>query len=151
MRNNLPARGLAGIPHSAFTLVEVCLALGLCMLLLGVGALSITGMQDQARLKKSAGEIEAAARRALQEAVSTRRPVILALDGSLGGEGGRVQIRRVGEKTFRSARGGEVWEFSPTGICEPVEIRVTSPAGVIELAFDPLTACAVRKDISVNS
>lgn len=80
-----------------------------------------------------------------------QRLVELALDGGLGGDGGRVQIRRVGDKTFRNARQGETWEFNPTGICEPIEVRITSPAGTIELAFDPLTACAVKKNVIVNS
>lgn len=136
---------------SGFTLIEICIAMGLCMLLLGIGVLSVTGMQDQARLRKTTAEIEGTARRSLQEAVMKQRLVELALDGGLGGEGGRVQIRRVGDKTFRNARQGETWEFSPTGICEPIEVRITSPAGSIELAFDPLTACAVKKNVIVNS
>lgn len=142
-----------GVRHSApgFTLIEICIAMGLCMLILGIGALSITGMQDQAKLKKTASEIELTARKALQEAVMKQRQIELALQGLLGAEGGRVQVKRVGEKAFRNLRRGETWEFSPTGICEPLEVRVTSPAGVIELAFDPLTGCAVKKNVSVNS
>ncbi|MCA1964186.1 MAG: type II secretion system GspH family protein [Prosthecobacter sp.] len=144
--NHGPGKAACG-----FTLIEVCIAMGLCMMILGIGALSITGMQDQARLKKAAAEIERTARQTLQESISTRQLITLALDGTLGQEAGRVQIKRVGDKDFRNARRGEVWEFSPTGICEPIEVRITSPAGVIELAFDPLTACAVRKNVSVKS
>jgi len=137
--------------NAGFTLVEICIAMGLCMLLLGIATLSVTGMQDQARLKRSAADIESTARHTLQEAVMKQRLIELALDGGLGGqEGGRVQIKRLGDKAFRNAKRGEVWEFSPTGICEPLEVRVTSPSGTIELGFDPLTACAVRRSIIVN-
>ena len=141
-----------GLRHSAgFTLVEICIALGLCMLLLGIATLSVTGLQDQARLKRTASEIESTARKTLQEAIMSQRTIELALDGGLGGdEGGRVQIKRLGDKAFRNAKRGEVWEFSPTGICEPLEVRITSASGVIELGFDPLTACAVKKNVSVN-
>ncbi len=137
--------------NAGFTLVEICIAMGLCMLLLGVATLSITGMQDQARLKRTAAELEMKVRQTLQEAVTNQRLIELALDGGLGGEeGGRVQIKRVGDKSFRNAKRGEVWEFSPTGICEPIEIRLTSSSGTIELGFDPLTACAVRRSVIVN-
>jgi hypothetical protein len=88
-------------------------------------------------------------REALFEAVSTQRPVRLALDGGLGGDG-VVQVRRFGERKFREARRGEFWEFSPTGICEPIEVRVESALGEIELAFDPLTGMAKRRGIIVK-
>jgi hypothetical protein len=61
-----------------------------------------------------------------------------------------LQVRRVGENTFRAPKRGETWEFSPTGICEPIEVRMSGPAGVIELAFDPLTACAKHKSIQIR-
>lgn len=143
-------RGFSRIRHSGFTLVEICIAMGLCMLLLGIATLSFTGIQDEARLRRAASEIESTARQTLQEAVMSQRLIELALDGSLGGEGGQVQVKRVGDKAFRKANKGETWEFSPTGICEPIEVRVTNSGGIIELAFDPLTACAVRKNVIVN-
>ena len=121
------------------------------MLLLGIATLSFTGLQDEARLKRSASEIESTVRLTLQQAVMEQRLIALALDGSLGGDGGQVQVKRVGDKAFRKAGKGENWEFSPSGICEPIEVRVTNSGGVIELAFDPLTACAVRKSVIVNS
>ena len=146
-----PGSGL-GFRHSGFTLVEICIALGLCMMLLGIATLSMTGMQDQARLKRTASEIEATARQTLQDAIMQQHTIELALDGGLGGEeGGRVQIKRLGDKAFRNAKRGEVWEFSPTGICEPLEVRITSASGTIELGFDPHTACAVKKNVSVKS
>jgi type II secretory pathway pseudopilin PulG len=144
-------RGFSRVDRSGFTLVEICIAMGLCMLLLGIATLSFTGLQDEARLKRSASEIESTARLTLQQAVMEQRLIALALDGSLGGDGGQVQVKRVGDKAFRKAGKGETWEFSPSGICEPIEVRVTNSGGVIELAFDPLTACAVRKSVIVNS
>ena len=66
--------------------------MGLCMLLLGIATLSFTGLQDEARLKRSASEIESTARLTLQQAVMEQRLIALALDGSLGGDGGQVQV-----------------------------------------------------------
>jgi hypothetical protein len=74
----------------------------------------------------------------------------LALDGGLG-LGGNVEIKRHGETKFRYAKQGEFWEFSPTGVCEPIELRITNEYGVIELGFDPLTGCARKRNLMVKS
>ena len=128
----------------AFTLLEVIVAMSIGLIVLGVSVLSISGVQDDNRLRRVATDIEGTVREALFEAVSTQRPVRLALDGGLGGEGS-VMVRRYGEKKFREARQGEFWEFSPTGSCEPIEVRVQHELGEVELAFDPLTGLAMRR------
>jgi type II secretory pathway pseudopilin PulG len=135
---------------AGFTILEVCIAMTIGLLLIGVATLGITGVQDQARLKDRAADIESTVRGALLDAISKHQSVQLALDGGLGA-GGNVEVKRYGETKFRHAKPGEYWEFSPTGVCEPIEIRVTSPGGVIELGFDPLTGCARKRNIIVNS
>ncbi len=135
----------------AFTLLEVIIAMSIGVVILGVSVLGISGVQDENRLRRTATDIETTARAALFDAVSNQRPVRLALDGGLAGHsGGAVFVRRYGEPKFREARRGEFWEFSPTGICEPIEVRVVSSLGEIELAFDPLTAMAKRRGIIVK-
>lgn len=141
---------LRGIRHSAFTLVEICIAMALSMLLLGIATFAISGLQDEARLKRTASQMETTARQSLQQAVMDQRLIEVVLEaGSFGGDG-RLQVKRLGEKTFRNPSRGEVWEFSPTGVCEPLEVRLSNSCGVIELGFDPLTGCAVRKSVIVN-
>lgn len=144
----------SGRRRAGFTLVEVIVALSIAMLVIGVAALSITGVNDENKLRRSASRIELTAREALLEAVSTCRPVVLGLDGNLAGSedavAGSIEVKRYGEKEFRAARKGEIWEFSPTGLCEPIEIRITNATGTIELGFDPLTGCARRKSITVH-
>ncbi|HCN29270.1 MAG TPA: hypothetical protein DIT64_11080 [Verrucomicrobiales bacterium] len=133
----------------AFTLLEVCLALTLATLIFGVAVLGISGVQAEAGLKRSASQIETTARESLLRAVTSQRTIVLGLPGGLGIEG-QMLIKRHGEKEFRAPKRGEVWEFNPTGICEPLEVRLSSPAGIIELGFDPLTACAIKKNVIVN-
>ena len=134
-----------------FTLLEVIIAMSIGVVILGVSVLGISGVQDENRLRRVATDIETTAREALFEAVSTQRPIRLALDGGLGGEaGGAVFVRRYGETKFREAKRGEFWEFSPTGICEPIEVRVVSNLGEVELAFDPLTGMAKRRGVIVK-
>lgn len=141
----------AGSSLRAFTLLEVIIAMSIGVVILGVAVLGISGVQDENRLRRVATDLETTAREALFEAVSTQRPIRLALDGSLAGQtGGAVLVRRYGENKFREAKRGEFWEFSPTGICEPIEVRVESSLGEIELAFDPLTAMAKRRGIIVK-
>lgn len=136
----------------AFTLIEVCIAMTIGMLILGVAVLGITGVQDEQRLRESAAMIESTARDALLKSIAEQRPVQIALAGGLSGlEGGAVEIKRYGERAFRKPASDEIWEFSPTGVCEPIELRVTSQTGTIELGFDPLTACARKRNISVGN
>ena len=136
----------------AFTLIEVCIAMTIGMLILGVAVLGITGVQDEQRLRESAAMIESTARDALLKSIAEQRPVQIALASGLGGlEGGAVEIKRYGERAFRKPASDEIWEFSPTGVCEPIEVRVTSQTGTIELGFDPLTACARKRNISVGN
>ena len=141
------------IRHSrkaGFTLVEICIAMALCMMLLGISTLAISGLQDEAKLKRAASQMETTARQSLQQAVMDQRLIEVALDAGAFGGDGRLQVKRLGEKAFRNPSRGEVWEFSPTGVCEPLEIRLSNSCGVIELGFDPLTGCAVRKSVIVN-
>lgn len=138
--------------HAAgFTLIEVCIAMTIAMLILGVAVLGISGVQDEQKLRESAAQIESTARDSLLKAVAEHRPVQIDIAGGIQGANGNVEVRRYGEKSFRKPDQGEFWEFSPTGVCEPIEIRVTSSNGVIEMGFDPLTGCARRKSITVNS
>ena len=110
------------------------------------------------------------ARKGLQLAISNRRPFAIALreggftlgeanvreddefPGADDGEGKgssikdyqldddmRLEVRRWGDKHFRPPE-GDSWVFEPSGICEPLSVRLYHPAGVIEMEFNPLTA-----------
>lgn len=134
----------------AFTLLEVCIAMTIGMLILGVSVMSVTGLQGEQQLKEVASNIESTARNSLLKAIAEHRTIQLALTSGIGGADGNVEVKRHGEPKFRKATHDEMWEFDPTGVCEPIELRITSANGTIELGFDPLTACARKKNISVN-
>lgn len=137
-------------PRQGFTLIEVCVAMAIGLLILGVATMSMAGMQSEAELKKMASRVETMARDSLLRAVMQQRSVQLDLNGGLAAEG-RLQVKRFGDTAFRNPQRGEVWEFSPTGVCEPVEVRVSNDVGVIELGFDPLTGCVVNRSVIVKS
>jgi type II secretory pathway pseudopilin PulG len=131
----------------AFTLIEVCIAMAVGILILTVAVLGISGIQDEHELRDAAAGIESNARGMLLKAVSEHRPMQMPFTG-IGG--GNVEIKRYGEKQYRKPGSDEQWEFSPTGICEPIDVRITSERGTIEMSFDPLTACARKKNVIVN-
>jgi len=139
-----------GLRHG-FTLVEMLVALGITMLILGISIISIAGVQKEDQLRRAVSMIETTARENLLQAVSTQQLVTMSLTAGFMGSaqdfGGKLEIRRVGERAFRAPKRGENWEFRPTGICEPIELRLTGPGGTVELAFDALTACAKRKTL----
>jgi len=130
------------------------MAMTIILLVIGVAVLSISGVRDEDKLRRAASVIETTARQNLLQALNSQQTVRMELSaGAFGASdefNGMLQVRRVGEKVFRKPRRGEAWEFSPTGICEPIEVRISGPAGQIEIGFDPLTACAKRKSIQVK-
>lgn len=156
------ARVAARCAPAAFTLLEVCVALAIASLVLGVAVLGISGVNEEHALRRMASLIESTAREGLVAAVTQRREVHLRIEQNAialpeAGEAARqtfagtLELRRHGEPSFRAPRHGETWSFLPDGLCEPLEVRVTNAHGVIELAFDPLTAVASRKSVIVRN
>lgn len=143
------------VRHSAFTLIEILVVMSIIVLMLGISIISIAGVKDEDRLRRAVAVIESTARENLLEAVKNQQLVRMQLAagsfGSAADFGGKLEIRRVGEREFRAPKRGEIWEFSPTGICEPIEVRLSGSGGTVELAFDALTACAKRKTLDFHA
>ena len=140
----------------AFTLLEVCIAMGIGALMIGVAVMGVSGVQAEHALRKTASGIETQVRQSLLQAISDQRTVLIALGSGVQeatplNTEGLLTIRRYGEKRYREPKRGEIWEFSPTGIFEPIDLRILAPGGTIELGFDPLTGCARDRSILVNS
>ena len=128
--------------------------MSLTLLIIGIAIPSISGLRAEDKLRRAASVIETTARQNLLQALNSQQTVRMVLSaGAFGASdefSGMLQVRRFGEKAFRKPRRGEAWEFSPSGICEPIEVRISGQAGQIEIGFDPLTACAKRKSIQVK-
>lgn len=152
-----PGHSSWGIGHSrsaGFTLLEIIVAMSLTLLIIAIAIPSISGAIAEDKLRRAAAVIETTARQNLLQALNTQQTVRMQLTAgafSTGDDfGGMLLVRRYGESAFRKPRRGESWDFAPSGICEPIEVRITGPAGQIEIGFDPLTACARRKSIQVK-
>ena len=135
-------------PSKAFTLLEVLLAMAVAMMIVGIAVLSIGSVGQERELRAHASVLEATARGALQKSVRTGRTISLHFTAnaySLGDNShplgnAKLQILRAGESTWRPPTEGETWTFHPSGLCEPIGVRITDQVGIIELYFDPLTA-----------
>lgn len=145
-----PSRVIHHFPAPAFTLIEVILAISIASLMLGVAVIGISGVQAEAELKNNATRIETTVRAALQRAIVSQQVVHVDLSAGAFGGSGSLMVKRLGDDRFRAPRGGESWEFSPSGVCEPVELRLLGKSGTIEMGFDPLTGCATKKHVIVN-
>ena len=166
--------------RGAFTLLEVLVSFVLLMLIISVGALSLSAQSNKKKLVEPATELKVYARKALQLAINNRRsfgvhltvrgftlreafvknkededtfsqfaplfdepeesdiePVLESyeLDDDM-----RLEVRRWGEKHFREPEEHDTWIFEPSGICEPLAIKLISPDGKVEMEFNPLTA-----------
>jgi prepilin-type N-terminal cleavage/methylation domain-containing protein len=146
-----------GSRHSraaGFTLLEIIVAMSLILLIIGIAVPSISGVRAEDKLRRAAAVIETTARQNLLQALNTQQTVRMELSAGAFGAGdefnGMLLVRRYGESAFRKPKRGEAWEFSPSGICEPIEVRISGPAGQIEIGFDPLTACARHKSVQVK-
>lgn len=153
-----------GIRHSSFcirhsraagfTLLEIIVAMSITLLIIGIATVSISGVRAEDKLRRAAAMIETTARQNMLQALNSQQTVRMELSAGAFGTSdefsGLLQVRRYGEAAFRKPKRGEAWEFSPSGICEPIEVRISGPAGQIEIGFDPLTACAKRKSVQVK-
>jgi prepilin-type N-terminal cleavage/methylation domain-containing protein len=147
-------RGSRHSRAAGFTLLEIIVAMSITLLIIGIATVSISGVRAEDKLRRAAAMIETTARQNMQQALNSQQTVRMELTAGAFGTSdefsGMLQVRRVGEKVYRKPARGEAWEFSPSGICEPIEVRIIGPAGLIEIGFDPLTACAKRKSIQVK-
>ena len=83
----MPARAAPSVRadrRAGFTLIELILAIGLLVLLAGMGVLVGSGYQDERKFKLAVERLETALRMARAEAATTARRVRLAFDESTG-------------------------------------------------------------------
>lgn len=147
--------------RAGFTLLEVCLAIFIAMLILTLAVPSIQGVLQEAKLRRDFDEIDSLARDAQTRSVTERRAFVLAWEKD--GIALRPQEPRTKEEADGLARvifrekenislqltsalvknPPSIWTFWPTGTCEPVTLAGEGSDGKWTAAYDPLTARAV--------
>lgn len=142
-------------PRGGYTLLEIALVVTIIVLLVGAVVPLSSGFVREQRLREAVRELLVLAKTARTEAMTTGRAaeVVFAKSG--------FSLFRAGDdepsETVRLARGttyqlvplgeakarrpdGQRWIFQPTGLCEPLTVRIAEGEAWIEVRFDPLTA-----------
>ena len=139
----------------AYTLLEILLVLALIALLMGAAVPLVSGFSREQKLRDVMRELLVMAKTARTDAMTTGRPseVIFGkkafalrrsdekepgLTSSLP-SGMAYTLRAFGsEKSLKPD--GQRWVFQPSGLCEPITVRVVDGEAWMEVLFDPLTA-----------
>lgn len=144
--------------RGGFTLLEICLAVLMALLIFTISIPSVRGLLADARLHKSFETFDGLAQDARLRSVRDRRPYLLIWNDK-GIELQPAEPTTADEKTdipvIEPERGetydieltsalmekpAKEWMFWPTGTCEPATITYQSRAGQWVAKYDPLTA-----------
>ena len=147
--------GQPGRRTGGYTLLEIALVVTIIVLLVGAVVPLSSGFVREQRLRESVRGLLVLAKTARTEAMTTGRAAEVIF-----GKGG-FALQRAGEEepseSVRLPRGtryqllpfgadkplrpdGQRWIFQPTGLCEPLTVRIKEDEAWIEVRFDPLTA-----------
>jgi len=145
--------------HAGFTLLEICLALAIGLMIIMLSVPSIAGLLAEQRLKRSFERLNRLVSVARVRSVTEQRGCSLVwdregitlvsrdrteTDGSdepeerlVFEEGESFELRRPAALIKKPPT---EWVFWRNGTCEPVEIFFQGPAGNWLVRYDPLTA-----------
>jgi len=140
---------------SAYTLLEVALVLAIIVLLVGAVVPLSSGFVREQRLRETVRGLLVLAKTARTEAMTSGNATEIVFDKKgfvLRRSGKDGATEKVGlprgtsyqvtpfaaEKALQP--GGQRWIFQPTGLCEPLKVRIMADEAWIEVLFDPLTA-----------
>jgi prepilin-type N-terminal cleavage/methylation domain-containing protein len=138
-----------------YTLLEIALVVALIALIIGAAVPLTSGFTREQRLRDVVRDVLVYAKTARSEAMTTGRPaeVVFAREG--------FALRRPGEEEPSESRqlprgmryviepfgakkavrpDGQRWIFQPTGLCEPLTVRVEEDEAWMQVTFDALTA-----------
>jgi len=147
--------GWSGRRTRGYTLLEVSLVIAIIVLLVGAIIPLSSGFVREQRLRDSVLGLLVLAKTARTEAMTTGRTAVVVFD-----KGGFALVRAGDEEASETAPlpsgmryqllpfgadkplrpDGQRWIFQPTGLCEPLTVRIMEDEAWIEVRFDPLTA-----------
>ena len=147
--------GQPGRRTGGYTLLEIALVVAIIVLLVGAVVPLSSGFVREQRLRESVRGLLVLAKTARTEAMTGGRTAEVVF-----GKGGFALLRAGEEESSESVRlprgtryqllpfgadkplrpDGKRWIFQPTGLCEPLTVRIMEDEAWIEVRFDPLTA-----------
>lgn len=144
--------------RSGFTLLELCLAVLIGLLIVTMLIPSTTGMFAAQKLQRTFEEFDAFVRDAQARSVTERRDYVMVFEeGGISLEPAEPQEEDAGVETphLAMAEGADItierpvalqkdppmeWHFWKSGVCEPVIASYSGPLGTWTVQYDPLTA-----------
>jgi type II secretory pathway pseudopilin PulG len=157
MRVSRPASSIGRLGRWAggYTLLEIAMVVAIIVLLVGAAVPLTSGFVREQRLRDVVRELLVLAKTARMDAMTSGRATEVVFE-----KNGFV-LRRPGDEegseSVKLARGityqllpfaadkalrpdGQRWIFQPTGLCEPIAVKIMEDEAWIEVRFDPLTA-----------
>ena len=154
LAHNRPMNRRAG-----FTLLEICLAVAICLLLVLIAVPSVRGVMAEQRLHATFEAFDGLVRKAQARSMDERRTYVLAWkkeaielipEETKEGETAPPQTERLSlgngedyaiERPAALAKNPEpVWTFWRSGVCEPAIVSYKGPLGTLTVRYDALTA-----------
>lgn len=149
--------------REGFTLLEICLALAIGLMLILLAVPSISGLLAEQRLEKSSDDLQRLVGRARFMSVREQQAYALiwerdsirlaALEKTGVAESDSTSLDRLAfaeGETYKLKRPAAfekdpapVWTFWPSGLCEPALVTYEGSAGQWEARYDALTARGV--------
>jgi len=169
----LPRPSLRSSFQSGFTLLELTIVLFIMLLFLGAAAMSFSGISEEEKLRKPAAELQKMARQAVQRAGMyeeteaivfekngfgirfredpqvTKAPRVWFTHVELG-QGITLRVKRWGQRDWKSAA-GQRWVMQPSGLCEPIMVRLETERSFLEMQFNPITGGVADERMTIAS
>jgi prepilin-type N-terminal cleavage/methylation domain-containing protein len=152
---------LPSATRRGFTLIEMCVAIGIALMLMAVALPSITGQMGRERLQQAFDRLEALAAQAQQLSINEGRAYVMvwadegtalrlypaawnAKERHAGAVAALIPSPNEHYSLDRDASLSHApdasWIFWPSGNCEPVIVRFEGPNGTWTADFSPLSA-----------
>lgn len=173
-RPHLLSRAMCRQRSAGFTLLELTVVLFIMAVFVTVAAVSFQGIDGEQVLRTPADELQRTAREAVRRAGMYEQPEVIVFEKNGFGiryrddlaaseaNGGATQwVRRVvipdditvrmkhwGQNEFKPAA-GQRWMVQPSGLCEPLTVRLDRGRSFIELQFNPLTGGVAEEHMSI--
>ena len=173
-RARIAFRGTGRLPDG-YTLIEITLVIFIMALFIGIAAVSFSGLSSEQDLKKPAAELEIMAREAVRRAGMYEQPQVIVFektgfamryqeDASALASGAdtniwvrhtdvpgnmKILLKHWGMKKWMPAA-GERWIVLPSGLCEPIQVRMELGRSYIEMEFNPLTGAIADENMEVR-
>lgn len=146
--------------RAGFTLLEICLAIVIGIILLSMAVPSIHGLFQRRELERSFADFDRLVRRARQHALQERvscslfweKQALVLRDAEYGGrEIARLELPKdeVYALDLPAAlvkKPEPIWTFWPTGSCEPAKVVFRSQSLTWVATYDPLTVRATLEE-----